>query len=84
MDLHGVHGILNELHPGVALVLGAGQHLHHLWLLDAGRDEEEAPILVGYLPHDQLLQGDDGGALVLGEWKEGRKERWERRGEGGT
>lgn len=75
--LHGLHGVLDELHPGVALVLGAGQDLHHLWLLDARRDEEEAALFVGHLPHDQLLEGDDGGALVLqgsrarGEWRRG-------------
>lgn len=62
---HGLHGLLDELHPGVALLLAAGQHLHHLWLGDAGRDEEEATLFVSDLPHNQLLEGDDGGALVL-------------------
>lgn len=75
--LHGLHGILDELHPGVALVLGAGQDLHHLRLLDSRRDEEEAAFLVGHLPHYQLLEGDNGGALVLqgrgarGKWRPG-------------
>lgn len=73
--LHGLHGVLDELHPGVALVLGAGQHLHHLRLLDARRDEEEAALLVGHLPHDQLLEGDNRGALVLqgGEGRGGER-----------
>lgn len=56
---------MDELHPGVALVLGAGQHLDHLRLLDARRDEEEAALFVGDLPDDQLLEGDDGGTLIL-------------------
>lgn len=73
--LHGLHGTLDELHPGVAFFLGAGQDLHHLRLLNARRDEEEAALLVGYLPNDQLLEGDDCGALVLrGEWREGRRD----------
>lgn len=63
---HRLHGLLDELHPGVALLLAAGQDLHHLWLGDAGRDEEEATLFVSNLPHNQLLEGDDGGALVLG------------------
>lgn len=63
---HGLHRILDELHPGVALILGAGQDLHHLWLGDASRDEEQAAFFVSNLPHNQLLERDDGGALVLG------------------
>jgi len=63
--LHGLHGFLDELHPGVAFVLGAGQDLHHLRLLDARCDEEEAALFVGHLPHNQLLEGDDRAALVL-------------------
>lgn len=70
------------MHPGVALILRAGQDLHHLWLLNACRDEEEAALFVSDLPHNQLLKGDDCGALVLqGEegWvKEGRDGRRQR------
>lgn len=62
---HWVHGVLNELHPGVALLSGTGVNLHHLWVCGAGGDEEEAALLVGHLSHDQLLQGDNGGSLVL-------------------
>lgn len=80
--LHGLHGFLDEMHPGVALILRAGQDLHHLWLLNACRDEEEAALFVSDLPHNQLLKGDDCGALVLqGEegWvKEGRDGRRQR------
>ena len=74
-----MHGVLDELHPGVALVLGAGQNLHHLGLLDARRDQEETSLLVGHLAHDQLLERDDGGALILE--REGRRKG--RRGYGG-
>lgn len=63
---HGLHCILDELHPGVALILRAGQDLHHLWLGDARRDEEQATFFVSNLPHNQLLERDDRGALVLG------------------
>lgn len=71
--LHGLHGILDELHPRVPLILRAGQDLHHLWLLDACCDEEEAALFVSDLPHNQLLEGDDCGTLVLeGEKRERR------------
>lgn len=60
-----MHGVLNELHPGVAFLSGTGVNLHHFGICDAGRDEEEAAFLVGHLTHDQLLQGDNGGSLVL-------------------
>lgn len=62
---HWVHGVLNELHPGVAFLSGTGMNLHHFGICDAGRDEEEAAFLVGHLTHNQLLQGDNGGSLVL-------------------
>lgn len=62
---HWVHGVLNELHPGVAFLPGTGMNLHHFWVCDAGRDEEEAAFLVGHLTHNQLLQGDNSSSLVL-------------------
>lgn len=62
---HGLHGVVNELYPGVALLLRADQNLHHLRLLSACRDEEEAALFVGNLPDYQLLEGQDRGALVL-------------------
>ncbi|KAI4800376.1 hypothetical protein KUCAC02_013260 [Chaenocephalus aceratus] len=65
-----------------SLLLGSGQHLHHLRLLDARRDEEEAAFLVSDFPHDQLLEGDHRGALVLQE-EEGvmeRQQQWRERG----
>lgn len=61
---HGVHGFLNELHPCIALLLGAGVYLQHLRFL-ACRDEEQAFLLVGHLPHNEFLQRDDCGPLVL-------------------
>ncbi len=60
-----MHCVLNELHPGVALLSGTGVNLHHLRVCGAGGDEEETALLVGHLSHDQLLQGDNGGSLVL-------------------
>lgn len=70
-DSHGVHGVLYELHPGVAFLLGAGQYLHHLWLLYARCDQEQTPLLISHLTHNQLLQGDHRGPLVLGDGRVG-------------
>lgn len=64
-DSHRLHGLLNELHPCVPLLFGAGIHLYHLRLLNAGRDQEQTFLLIGYFPQDEFLQRDDGGALVL-------------------
>lgn len=88
-----MHSFLNELHPGVAFVLRAGQNLHHLWDLNACCDEEEATLLVSNLPDDQLLEGDDCGPLVLegkergeggidGDEKGGQRKKWRRQWEG--
>lgn len=75
---HGLHGVVNELYPGVALFLRADQDLHHLRLLSACRDEEEAALFVGDLPDDQLLEGQDRGALVLrGQGDHLMKRMWE-------
>lgn len=62
---HWVHGVLNQLHPGVTFLSGTGVNLHHFGVCDASGDEEEAALLVGHLSHDQLLQGDNSGSLVL-------------------
>lgn len=58
---------MDKLHPGVALVLRVCKDLHHLRFLDACRDEEEAALFISDLPNNQLLEGDDRGALVLQE-----------------
>lgn len=62
---HGSGGILDELHPCVPLIFGAGMNLHHLGLLDSRRDEEQPALLIRHLPHDQILQRDHCAALIL-------------------
>ena len=81
---------MEELHPVVALLLGAGVDLHHLWLIRARRDEEQTALLVGHLAHNQPLQGDHRRPLVLqgprmgGEGRgERQREEREREREGG-
>lgn len=64
---HGLHGILDQLYPGVAFLFGASVHLHHLRPLNARRDQEQGLLLVGHLAHNQLLQGDHRRPLVLRE-----------------
>ena len=54
-------------------------HLVHLGARRRRADQEQAPLLVGHLAHDQLLERDDGGALILE--REGRRKG--RRGYGG-
>lgn len=61
-----MHGVLDELHPSVALLSGTGMNFHHFGPFDARCDEEESTVLVGHLPHYQLLQRNDCGTLVLG------------------
>ncbi|KAF3832223.1 hypothetical protein F7725_025888 [Dissostichus mawsoni] len=59
----GGSSLLDELHPGVSLLLGSGQHLHHLRLLDARRDEER--------PRSSLAT-----SLTISFWREITVERW--------
>ena len=70
-DLHGLHGLLYDLHPGVAFLLGCSVYLHHLWFLHPCCYQEETLLLVSHLSNDQLLEGEDRGALVL--WGDGRE-----------
>lgn len=56
-------GLLNEPHPGVPVVLGGSVQLIHLWGGGVA-DEEHPPLLIGYVSHYQVLEGQHGG-LVL-------------------
>lgn len=48
---HAVHGVLYDGSPRVALLLAAGQHLHHLWFLYSSRDQKETCGRDGTLTH---------------------------------
>lgn len=50
--------LLDDLHPVVAVVAGGGVDLVHLRRRRA--DEEHPLLLVGDIPHDEVLQRDDG------------------------
>lgn len=55
-----LHGSADVGHPDVPVLFGAGIDLVHLWPLHGGADQKHGLLLVGYLPHDELLQRDDG------------------------
>lgn len=48
---HAVHGVLYDGSPRVALLLAAGQHLHHLWFLYSSCDQKETCGRDGTLTH---------------------------------
>ena len=68
-----LHGPPDVGHPGVPVFLGAGVDLVHLGPAQGGADQKHGFLLVGYLPHDELLQRDDGALGVLHGW-EGNRE----------
>ena len=68
-----LHGPPDVGHPDVPVFLGAGVDLVHLGPAQGGADQKHGFLLVGYLPHDELLQRDDGALGVLHEW-EGNRE----------
>lgn len=63
--LHGVHCVLDDLYPAIALFFGAGVDFHHLGILSTHADQEQSLLLMSYLPYNQLLQRDHSGFLVL-------------------
>lgn len=63
--LHGVHCVLNDLYPAIALLFGAGMDFHHLGILPTHADQEQSLLFVSHFSYNQLLQRDHSGFLVL-------------------
>lgn len=63
--LHGVHCVLNDLYPAIALFFGAGVDLHHFRILSTHADQEQTLLFMSHFSYNQLLQRDHSGFLVL-------------------
>lgn len=63
--LHGVHCVLNDLDPAVALFFGAGMDFHHFGIFSTHADQEQTLLFMSHFSYNQLLQRDHSGFLVL-------------------
>ena len=65
-------GLLDELHPLLPVILGGGVQLVHL--RGGGVTDQEHPaLLIGYVPHNEILQRHHGGLVLGGGEKRGRE-----------
>lgn len=68
-----LHGLVYGSYPGVAVVLGGSVQLIHLRGAGLAADEEESSFLIGYVSHQEILQGDDGWLVLKRDWSICRK-----------
>lgn len=50
--------LLYVAHPNVLVLFGGSVELVHLWWTGVG-DEEHTSFVIGYVPHDEVVNGED-------------------------